>query len=61
MWASPHEKPEEKGKHQKVKFVCLNMKENKATGHTSTLLASLFSVMGLFLALLGLGKKFPFL
>ena len=30
-WGSPCEKSEEKGQCQKVKFVCLNMKENKAT------------------------------
>ena len=29
--ASPCEKSEEKGQRQKVKYVCLNMKENKAT------------------------------
>ena len=36
IWASPHEKSKEKGQGQKVKFLCLNMKENKATGHKST-------------------------
>ena len=33
LWASPCEKSEEKCERQKVKCSCLNMKENKATGH----------------------------
>ena len=37
--ASPREMSEEKGQRQKVKFLCLNMKENKATGHKSNFLA----------------------
>ena len=46
--ASPCEKSEEKGQRQKVTFVCLNMKENKTTGHKSTFLASLFCVLEAF-------------
>ena len=46
--ASPHEKSEEKGQRQKVKLLSLNMKENKATGHKSTFLASLFCFLGPF-------------
>ena len=57
--ASPCEKSKEKGKRQKVKFVCLNMKENKATGHKSVFLASLFCFLEPFLAILGLGQKMP--
>ena len=55
---SPREKSEEKGQREKVKFVCLNMKENKATGHNSTFLA-LFLRFGSFLAILILGQKMP--
>ena len=43
--ASPCEKSEEKGQRQKVKFVYLNMKEDKATGLKSTFLASLFGFL----------------
>ena len=47
-WASACEKSEEKGQGQKVKFVCLNMKENMATGHKSTFLVSLFAFWDFF-------------
>ena len=56
--ASPCEKSEEKGQRQKVTFLCLNLKENKATGHKGRFLASLF-LFGFFLAILGLGQKMP--
>ena len=58
-WASPHEKSEEKGQCQNVKFVCLKMKENNATRHKSTFWASLFLRFGTFLAVLGLGQNMP--
>ena len=37
--------------------ICFNMKENKATGHKDTFLASLFLLLGTFLAILRLGQK----
>ena len=36
------------------------MKENKATGHESTFLASYFFAFGTFLTILGTGQKMPF-
>ena len=57
--ASPREKSKEKSQCKKVKFSCLNMKENKETGHKSTFLAPLFLLFGTFLATLGLGQKMP--
>ena len=53
---SPCEKSEEKGQRQKVKLLCLNMKENKATGHKSKFAASLF-YFGTFFGYIGSGPK----
>ena len=47
-WASPSEKSKEKGQCQKVTGLCLNMKEDKSTGHNSTYLASFFVFLGIF-------------
>ena len=57
LWASRCEKSEEKGQRQKVNLLCLNMKENMATGHMSRFFASLLFFLGFFLTILGLGKK----
>ena len=46
--ASPSEKSEGKGQPQKVKFLCLNMKNNKATGPKSNFLAKFFCFLGPF-------------
>ena len=56
---SPREKSKEKGQRQKVKILCLNMKENKATEHEH-IFGLNFLRFGTSLAILGLGKKLPF-
>ena len=61
VWASPCEKSNEKGQYPKVKFKCLNRKENKATGHKSKFFVSLFCVLGPFWSYWAWAKKCLFL
>ena len=48
MGAIPREKSEEKGPRQKVKLLCLNMKENKRTRQKSTFWLHFFAFWDLF-------------
>ena len=60
-WASPREKSKGKGQRQKVKLLYFNIKENKATGHKSTCLASrFFAFLDFFLPYWVWAKKYLF-